>query len=96
MLIATGVDINAENEIGETPLTWATQKGHIEIVQFLIQKGIALDTKHGAIGYTPLMLAIGYKQTKIGELLINAGADIHIKDIYGNTAQLLIEAGAKK
>jgi len=24
LLIATGVDINAKNEIGETPLTWAT------------------------------------------------------------------------
>lgn len=83
-----------------------------EIIDFLIKKGANINLKAGTLGVTPLHLAAANPQDislEPLEYLINAGADLNIKDNGGNTpifvayglnnskaVDLLINAGACK
>ena len=37
--LAAGVDVNAKDKYGWTPLHWAAREGHKKIVELLIEKG---------------------------------------------------------
>ncbi|MBA7689646.1 hypothetical protein ES703_98154 [subsurface metagenome] len=39
ILISEGADVNAKEKYGYTPLLWAKEKGHTEIVEFLRKHG---------------------------------------------------------
>ena len=53
MLIEHGADVNQANNIGTTPLIIATQEGHFEALQLLIDAGAYLNTQDKD-GRTPL------------------------------------------
>lgn len=42
-LLAQGADLNAKNNVGDTPLSIASFRGHLEIVKILIAKGSDLN-----------------------------------------------------
>ena len=65
-----------------TPLFWAAQKGHKDVVELLIAKGADVNAK-GEYGNTPLHRATSRKE--IAELLIANGADINARDYEGDT-----------
>ena len=75
-----GLDINAKDQNGSTPLHWAALEGHKEIVEFLINKQADVNAKDNT-GNTPLDLAIRYERLSIADLLRAEG---------GNTAEELI------
>jgi ankyrin repeat protein len=58
MLIGLGVDVNATNDLGQTALHFAAQKGSEKVIEFLAENGAKLDPKDKR-GKTPLEIATG-------------------------------------
>ncbi|SVE01222.1 uncharacterized protein METZ01_LOCUS454076, partial [marine metagenome] len=79
--LAAGVDVNAKDEGGVTPLLVAAAGGHMEIVELLITKGADVNAK--AYGGTPLHLAAIRGHKEVAELLIAKGADVNAKVASG-------------
>ena len=70
--LAAGVDVNAKNDIGRTPLLKAASEGHKEIAELLIAKGADLNAKKDD-GLTPLDWAIREKNTETADFLRKHG-----------------------
>jgi len=87
--IANGIDVNAEDDDGRTPLHRAAWRGHKEVVELLIANGADVNAKDG-MGATPLHLAA---TKEIVELLIAAGADVNAKDGWRDLTPLHEAAG---
>ena len=83
--LAAGVDVNASNFAGWTPLHRAAIKGHTQIIQLLIANGADVNAKHDAFGTTPLHYAAEEGHKEIAELLIATSADVNAKDEKGKT-----------
>ncbi len=80
--------INVQDSLRFTPLHLASGKGHIEIVEFLLNHGadIELENIHGD---TPLTLAARYArfgQYETIKALLEHGAKVNHKDKHGRTA----------
>ena len=58
MCVELGNDVNARNDVGETPLHGAAFRGVNEIVEYLVAKGAALDARDSR-GWTPFTIANG-------------------------------------
>ena len=122
ILIAAGADVNKPNGSGEGPLMIASRNGSDKYVEKLITAGADVN-KRSDCAYTPLMAAITRKmpfsfienvnefltphRTNCIKLLIDAGADVNTKTIYGDPIivkvlmegnydhlELLVKAGA--
>lgn len=77
-----GSDINKSDTDGNTPLHFASQAGHTEVVSHLVNKcnrSVDLDARN-ALGFTPLMKAALQGRTKIAKILLFAGASPHLRD----------------
>ena len=73
-----GVDVNAQNTDGETPLLEATYGGHKNIVELLISKGADVNMKDD-LGFTPVLWAAREGHKEIVELLISKGANLNAR-----------------
>ena len=80
LLISRGAYIDNKNSQGFTPLHIAAYQGYTEIAEILIRKGANI-RELNKLKQTPLHLS---KALEISQLLINAGADINLKDSEGN------------
>ena len=80
-----GADVNSKGgyENG-TALHFAAGKGHKEIVELLIAKGVDVNAKDNR-GGTPLHSTASGGQKEIAKLLIAKGADVNAKDEDGET-----------
>jgi len=72
-LIARGVDVNAGDYDGRTPLHLACSEGNLEVVKYLVSKGAALNIRD-RWGGSPLSDAERGKFTEIVQYLISLGA----------------------
>ena len=93
-----GVSIISKFLLESNCLSAAIISGNYEIIELILQTGKEqLNTllecktieKYGdkepeLNGYTPLMLAIAYRKTKIFKLLVKGGSSLHPKDAYFN------------
>ena len=87
----------------------AVIQGNLEVVKQHIEAGTDLNAKDPMSGSTALISAITFDKTRIADALINAGADLSVKNNDGATAlhvaaffcrvetvQKLLDAGADK
>jgi uncharacterized protein len=106
-LIAQGVDVDARDALGSTPLIDAAWAGEAEICQFLIQHGANVNARHREAGSTALEYAVLTGRVAIVKLLLAAGAGVqtvyrdrktvlHLAAERGNlqAAELLLAAHA--
>ena len=84
-LIQAGEDVNGTHESGLTPLHYASWKGHVEVVNRLIQAGGEVNTQRSSDGRTPLHRASEEGHVEVITTLLAAGADKTIKNRYGKT-----------
>jgi ankyrin repeat protein len=101
LLLENNSDVDAKDEWGGTPLSWAAEKGHEAVVKLLLDKGVELETKATRSGRRPLSWA-ETKATRFGrmplswaadngheavvKLLLNKGAEVGIENKGGWTA----------
>ena len=71
--LAAGIDVNAKDQDGCTPLHWAAGAGTKEVTELLIAKGADVNAKDQD-DETPLDWAIHSKLTEIADLLRKHGA----------------------
>lgn len=108
-LIRNGADVNAREKASETPLHWASGRGHAEVIRLLIRNGALLDARAGVFGETPLHEAAWAGHREAAEVLLEYGASAAAADWKGanplhwacagkghaRTIKLLIENGVQ-
>ena len=79
-----GVEADAQDDRGISPLGIAVGFNRLEMVEFLLSKGVTVDARDGQ-GNTPLHYAAGYGRKGALELLLAAGADRAAANKEGKT-----------
>lgn len=80
-------NINVRNKIGFTAIEIATRHSYKNMVCFLIENGVDVNSTDG--GYSALHYAASYGKQDLVELLIKARANVNYKDNHGHTALFL-------
>jgi hypothetical protein len=81
------IDVDAKDDNGWTPLSWAAERGHEAVVKLLLGTGkVDVDAKDEEYGWTPLSLAAENGHEAVVQLLLGTGkVDIDTKDNDGRT-----------
>lgn len=74
-IIDSGVDINSKTEYGSTALFFACDRGHVEVVKYLLKNGAEVDAKDTFYNATPMTWAQANGHDDITLLLLKAGAE---------------------
>lgn len=101
--------LDVRDKDGSTPLHCASWKGHVAVVEFLIDAGADINdhNENSHWGTTPLHAAAHGNQKSVAKVLIDKGADLHARNLNDQTplgettvhnakavAKLLEDAGA--
>ena len=81
-LIARDADVN---KTGWAPLHYAASRGHIPMIDLLLEHHAYIDAE-SPNRTTPLMMAAGYGSVQATRILLRAGADATLKNAEGLTA----------
>jgi ankyrin repeat protein len=73
------------NKPGWTPLHYAATAGNVPIIELLLDNSAYIDAE-SPNGSTPLMMAAMYGTPESVKVLIQAGADLNVKNQLGLTA----------
>ena len=100
LLLKAGADIEARDDVGNTPLTAALRASNFSIGECLLQRGASADVAN-SVGRTPLSYTLNednkvlpVTMIKMVELLLRSGADVNVADRWGCTP--LMEAVRNK
>lgn len=84
-LLALPSLIELASRNGDRPLHWAINRGHLEIMRLLVEKGADSEAA-GARGLKPLPLAVELGQTGIVDFLLDRGGDpLGTDPVHGRT-----------
>lgn len=92
-LIDQGIDINTQNQNGQTALVVAASLGERNVVLFLLKKGALVDTAMKRYGWTALMEASFNGRSDMARLLLDNRADVNLVDSYRRTPLMLAVIG---
>jgi ankyrin repeat protein len=84
LLFNAGIDIHDDAGKRGTPLHRAVGRGHVELVNILIQRGARVNARDQR-QRTPLHIAVERQQPEIVEMLVEKGAEINPRDSQGYT-----------
>lgn len=91
LLVEAGVDVNYQNEQGETALHIAARFGHAECAKALLEGSVSyktqVDVPERTFAWTPLFIACVDGHLPMVELLVAAGANLERCDNSGWTAK---------
>ena len=80
--VKDGVDINTQNNQGETALHWAVKNKRMTMTKQLVEKGANVNVKDKD-GQTPLHIVAAFGEKDFVELLMKHGGDPTIKNVNG-------------
>lgn len=69
----------------DTPLHAAIKMGDKDILEALLVRYHSVNNIQNSLGETPLHCAVKSRNIEMVELLLNAGAQVYVKDVAGNT-----------
>uniref|UniRef100_A0A8C9RZ28 Euchromatic histone-lysine N-methyltransferase 2 n=1 Tax=Scleropages formosus TaxID=113540 RepID=A0A8C9RZ28_SCLFO len=85
LLLGTGqVDINAQDSGGWTPIIWAAEHRHINVIRALLNRGADVTLKDKEMNVC-LHWASFAGSVEIAELLLNAGCPLSSVNVHGDT-----------
>ena len=84
-LLKKGAYVNTKNNSGETALIKASEKGHKDLVDLLLNRGADCNASTYDDGYTPLHSAASSGHKDIVNLLLSRGASVETRDFYSRT-----------
>ncbi|XP_054515953.1 fibronectin type 3 and ankyrin repeat domains protein 1 isoform X7 [Pan troglodytes] len=86
-----GASWQARDLGGCTALHWAADGGHCSVIEWMIKDGCEVDVVDTGSGWTPLMRvsAVSGNQ-RVASLLIDAGANVNVKDRNGKTPLMTV------
>jgi outer membrane protein assembly factor BamB len=70
-LLDAGVPVDAKNRYGATALFFAADKGHLAIVELLVERGAAIDAEDTFYGMTPIVRAFDRKHEDVALFLLD-------------------------
>ena len=106
-LLSQNAEVDMEDDLTRTPLSWAAENGHEAVVKQLLEAGAEIDSKDDD-AWTPLSWAAGNGREAVVKQLLEAGAEIDSEDNDARTplswaaengheavVKQLLEAGAE-
>lgn len=91
LLVEAGVNINWQDESGETALHIAARFGHLKCVEILLEGSgdhkADMELSEKSFAWTPLHIAAVDGHLPVAQLLAEAGAEVGKKDAFGWTAK---------
>ena len=76
LLKVPGINVNIQTKEGSTPLRFATNNGHINIVKMLLEKGAKIELENDTLG-TVLNFAVFKSNKELIKLLLKSGANVN-------------------
>ncbi|KAM7267045.1 hypothetical protein ACFE04_009211 [Oxalis oulophora] len=89
--VEKGAAVNSKDGEGRTPLHWAVDRGHLDVVQALVSNNADVNAKDDE-GQTPLHYAVVCDRESIAEFLVKQNADLDAKDNDGHAPRGLCES----
>lgn len=83
LLIENGADVFDFDEEGVSIFDMAITYDNIDMVNYIIEKGIDVNSTKRRSGFTPLMAAVSYGRGRIVKILLENGADQESTDSKG-------------
>ena len=90
-----GIKIDVTDAFGNTALMKASEKGHMEIAEYLINNGASVNFQNKE-GVTPLMVAAEKNNFYVFKLLLDKKADTSKSDYTGRTIREIAENSRDK
>jgi len=87
-LIQSGIDVNCENEFGDSPLLQACLNENVPIVKLLVENKADIN-KPDRFSCTPLLIASKFKSDTLVKCLIDLGANVNIKSQCDSSTPLI-------
>ena len=77
-------DVNSRDDVGATPLHWASMNGSMDIIRYLTSfESLQIDALGGDLQASPLYWAVRQNQIYAANALLQHGANLTLPDING-------------